>query len=193
MTTKEIFKCILAGVFISIAGMVYLRVGGMAGAVLFAFGLLAVVSWQLWLFAGRSYMVWRKGHLLLAGCLFFNLVGCLLTALAVWNPEIGSTAEGIIATRLGQGALKCGLLSIGCGIIMTTAVTRAKEQGNWWPLLFGVPVFIMCGFPHCIADAFYLFTCRPSFLMENLPAILAFYPSIVLGNYLGCNAYRLAG
>ena len=44
MKNREfILMSIFAGVLIGVAGLVYLRVGGLAGAVLFAFGLLCVV------------------------------------------------------------------------------------------------------------------------------------------------------
>ena len=44
----DIFKsAIFAGICISVGGIVNLTVGGIAGAVLFAFGLLTVVSYSL--------------------------------------------------------------------------------------------------------------------------------------------------
>lgn len=188
---REIFKSIIAGICIGIAGTVYLRIGGLAGAVLFAFGLIAVVSWSLWLFTGLAYKVWKQGHIQLIVILLLNLIGCLLVASVVHSPDLTINAENIISQRLSQGAIQCGLLSIGCGFIMTTAVTRVIKYDNWWPLLFGVPVFILCGFPHCIADAFYLECCSLDYLQQRIQSILAFYGAIVLGNYLGCNLYRL--
>lgn len=188
---QEVFKSILAGICIGIAGTAYLKVGGLAGAVLFAFGLIAVVSLSLWLFTGMAYKVWRQGHIQLIVILILNLAGCLAVASVVSTSDLTQIAEAIISQRLMQGALQCGLLAIGCGFIMTTAVTRIKKYDNWWPLLFGVPVFIMCGFPHCVADAFYLECCSLNYLQQNLQSILAFYGAIVLGNYLGCNLYRL--
>ena len=49
----EIFRLgILAGFTIGIAGFGYLAMGGLAGAVLFAFGLATVVNYQLKLYTG---------------------------------------------------------------------------------------------------------------------------------------------
>ena len=188
---NEVFKSILAGISIGIAGYVNLNVGGgVLGAVLFAFGLLAVVSQGFMLYTGMAHKIWKSGHHRLLGILALNFLGCLLVALAVSKGTVTESAEAIIASRLGSGALRCGILSIGCGFIMTTAV-RGAYQGNWWPLLFGVPVFILCGFPHCVADAFYMCSCSATFLLENAAGLLIFYPSIVVGNYIGCNLYRL--
>lgn len=192
MNINDIFKAVLAGVAIGIAGFVNLNVGGgILGAVLFAFGLLAVVSQGFWLFTGMAHKVWRDGHNRLLTVLFFNFIGCMLVAAVVSAGPITECAEAIIQARIAKGPLRCGVLAIGCGFIMTTAV-RGAYKGNWWPLLFGVPVFIMCGFPHCVADAFYLSSCSPTFLLENWLEVLIFYIAIVPGNYIGCNLYRFA-
>ena len=47
-------SAIIAGICISIGCVVNLRVGGVAGAVLFAFGLLAVVHYKLKLYTGTA-------------------------------------------------------------------------------------------------------------------------------------------
>jgi formate/nitrite transporter FocA (FNT family) len=76
---------------------------------------------------------------------------------------------------------------------MTTAVNFAKQGETikqWLPLLLGVPLFILCGFPHCIADAFYYLTCPFELLLQNKGIILLNYLCIVLGNFIGCNLYR---
>ena len=70
---------------------------------------------------------------------------------------------------------------------MTTAVEFARK-GKMLPLLLGVPVFILCGFAHCIADAFYFLTAPYEQLLE--PMVLIVYASEVLGNFVGCNLYR---
>lgn len=53
------------------------------------------------------------------------------------------------------------------------------------------PAFIICGFPHCVADSFYYVSCSREFVEANDLSLLAAYLPTVLGNYLGCNAYRL--
>ena len=51
----DIFRsAIFAGICISVGGIVNLTVGGIAGAVLFAFGLLTVVSYSLKLYTGTA-------------------------------------------------------------------------------------------------------------------------------------------
>ena len=181
----------LAGVCIGIAGYGYLAEKSIVGAVLFAFGLLTVVHYALRLYTGTAGFIKRGevGRLLLI--LFGNIIGCLAVALMLrCSPmPLQDTAQGILEGRLAVGPLRGGVLAIGCGFIMTTAVTFAR-QGKMLPLLFGVPLFIMCGFPHCVADAFYYLCVPVDFLMANLADILMFYVSIVIGNFVGCNLYR---
>ena len=183
---------IFAGICIGIAGFGYLAEKSIIGAVLFAFGLLTVVHYGLRLYTGTAGFI-QKGEV---GKLFFilfgNIIGCLLVGLmARCSPmPLQETAQKILEGRLLMGPLKGFVLAIGCGMIMTTAVTFARKQQNL-PLLFGVPLFIMCGFPHCVADAFY-YLCVPFlFLGDNLVDVLTFYVSIVAGNFIGCNLYRI--
>lgn len=189
---KTIKSSLLAGICIGIAGFGYLAAGGYFGAVLFCCGLIAVVSYKLKLYTGTAGFI-AKGEVgFLATVLLGNILGCLCVALlARLSPmPLQESAEKILAGRLTIGPLRAGLLAIGCGFLMTTAVTFARRK-EWLPLLFCVPMFIVCGFPHCIADAFYYLTCSLAFWGEHLWSILIVYISIVIGNFVGCNLFRL--
>lgn len=182
----------LAGICIGIAGYGYLAEKGIIGAVLFAFGLLTVVHYGLRLYTGTAGFI-QKGEVgRLLGILGGNILGCLAVALMVrCSPlPLQDTAQQILAGRLAVGPVRGGILAIGCGFIMTTAVTFAR-QARHLPLLFGVPLFIMCGFPHCVADAFYYLCVPLDYLSAHLLDVLAFYLAIVLGNFVGCNLFRL--
>ncbi|MBP5724538.1 MAG: formate/nitrite transporter family protein [Bacteroidales bacterium] len=192
MSVVQIIKSsILAGICIGIAGFGYLAEKSIIGAVLFAFGLLTVVHYKLKLYTGTAGFI-VKGEV---GTLFLillgNLVGCFIVSLiARCSPmPLQETAQKLLEGRLATGPLKGGILAVGCGFIMTTAVTFARKDKNL-PLLFGVPLFIMCGFPHCVADAFYYMAVPVPFLAEHWLEVLVFYVSIVAGNFVGCNLYR---
>lgn len=191
MTMQTFRSSFLAGICIGIAGFGYLAEKSIIGAVLFAFGLLTVVHYALRLYTGTAGFI-QKGEV---GKLFFilfgNIIGCLAVALMVrCSPmPLQETAQKILEGRLATGPIYGGILAIGCGFIMTTAVTFARKGQNL-PLLFGVPLFIMCGFPHCVADAFYYLCVPVDFWAEHALDILIFYVSIVAGNFVGCNLYR---
>ncbi len=189
--TKMLKSSLLAGVCIGIAGFGYLAEKSIIGAVLFAFGLLTVVHYGLKLYTGTAGFI-KKGEV---GNLFIillmNIVGCFAVAMMVrCSPmPLQDTAQKILEGRLAMGPLHGGVLAIGCGFIMTTAVTFARKGQNL-PLLFGVPLFITCGFPHCVADVFYYLCVPVDYVMENIADVLIFYVSIVAGNFVGCNLYR---
>lgn len=202
MEKLNTFKsAIISGICIGIAGWGYLATMNIIGAVLFSFGLLAVVNYKLALYTGTAGFVKfynEKRQLSVAssaGYLLFvllgNVVGCLLVALlARLSPlEPCSAAQTILEGRLATGYWKCGALAIGCGFIMTTIVTFAR-QGKPLPMLFGIPLFIVCGFPHCVADAFYYLAVPLDYMTEHWTEVAILYPCLVLGNFIGCNLYR---
>lgn len=190
---KTFRSAVLAGICIGIAGFGYLALGGIAGAVVFSFGLLAVVNYKLKLYTGTAGFIQSPSELgSLALILLGNIVGCLLVALLsrCSAMPMQETAQKLLEGRLALGAVKCGLLAIGCGFIMTTVVTFAR-QDKFIPLLFGVPMFIFCGFPHSIADIFYYLAVPFAWTGEHFLAVLLLYLCIVIGNFIGCNLYRL--
>ncbi len=178
----------MAGIAISLGCIVNLRVGDIAGAVLFTFGLLTVVHYKLKLFTGTAGFVtsWkdmRELVLILAG----NIVGCALVGslVNVALPALADNASRIVEARLALNVWQVTILAAGCGFIMTTAVEFGR-RGKFLPLLFGVPVFILSGFLHSIADAcYYVVAWSPSW------ALTWCYLWVVIGNFIGCNAYRL--
>ena len=183
-------SAVVAGISVGIAGFGNLAIGGIIGPIVFAFGLSTVVCYKLKLYTGTAGFIESprelgKLLLILAG----NIVGCLLVGLlARLSPlPIQEGAQKILEARLATGILRCGVLSIGCGFIMTAAV-RFARQGQWLPLLFGVPLFIFCGFPHSIADAFYYLASPFSCYSWS---VLGLYLALVVGNFIGCNLTRL--
>lgn len=196
---KLLRSSIFAGIAIGTAGFGFLAsgvqteaYGSLVGAVLFSFGLLTVVGYKLKLYTGTAGFILKNE----AGSLFLillgNIIGCFLVSmLARITPlAVQDAARNILELRLRTGALRCGLLGIGCGFIMTTAVQFARQK-QYLPLLFGVPLFIVCGFTHCVADAFYYLCVPVAFWKANALHILAVYACIVLGNLIGCNLYRI--
>lgn len=187
---KTFRSAVVAGICIGIAGFGNLAIGGIAGPVVFAFGLSSVVLYKLKLFTGTAGFIQSPSELkdlmvILAG----NILGCLIVGLlARVSPlPIQESAAKILSGRLSAGIFQSGLLAVGCGFIMTTAV-RFARQNQWLPLVFGVPLFIFAGFPHSIADAFYYLAAPFSSYSWS---VLGLYLAIVAGNFLGCNLTRL--
>lgn len=187
---------VFAGILIAIAGYGFLA-GQAVGMFLFILGLAAVVSYKLKLFTGTvGFIKWGEIPNLVI-ILLGNVLGCWLVSLiAKVDTVLGiqTAAQTVLQSRLQLGWLACGIKAIGCGVLMSAAVEfsrRGVDFGYWVPLLFAVPLFIHCGFPHCVADAFYFLTCPNSVLMDSGWDLLSVYGSIVVGNSIGCNIYRL--
>lgn len=188
---------IFAGIFIGTAGFGFLaassqnQYGALIGALLFTLGLLSIVGYKLKLFTGTAGFIRKKEITTLLLILLGNIFGCfllgILTRCSPMSNNLQTFALNIMNTRIQTGAVGCGLLAVGCGLLMTTAVTFAR-QNNYLPLIFGVPLFIVCGFPHCVADAFYYLTVP---FEKWTVELIGIYSSTVLGNAIGCNLYRI--
>lgn len=180
MVTETLKRSILAGVYISLAGMAFLKVGGILGAILFGFGLLGVIQTGSLLYTGRIFFernLWTLGLVFLG-----NVLGCYLVSLLTPEP-LHDAANEIIATRINDTPLMILGKASFCGLIMTTAVLGARER-NYWPLLLGVPFFVLSGFYHSVADCYYfMLTLNRGFLLP--------WALIIVGNYIGGKLYFL--
>ena len=183
---------------IGCGGFVYSMVGGVAGAVLFAFGLFGVLygKWALYTgyagsFAWREAKDWGRLFYILAG----NWVGVMVVALiasvsseAVAEKFMGVIA-GIVADRESSPWWQIFVRAIGTGFIMEIAVRYGREN-KWATVALGVPTFILCGLPHCVADIFYY---GVDWLVADGSAVGYIVPwlAAVGGNLVGCNIPRV--
>lgn len=191
MTKQFTLMAIFAGLLIGTGGLVYLRVGGIAGAVLFAFGLLCVVMCGAQLYTGKSGFLPIKEMWKLLPMILLNAVGCAFAAWIAYyvsNETVLTNLDSILNARNNASWHGLLLTSIGTGMIMTLAVYGARQK-HYLPLLFGVPVFILCGLPHCVADAFYY--AAALFLGKFEPVFLWAWLWAIIGNFIGCNVPRL--
>lgn len=185
-----------AGILIAIAGWGFLA-NPVLGMFLFCVGLIAVVKYRAKLYTGTAgFLTSWKELLPLLLILLGNIIGCLaVAAVSLFSPlALPEAATKVITARLETGWLGTGLLAVGCGLLMSLAVDfarRNRDFSDWLPLLFAVPAFILCGFPHCVADAFYCCVYLLNATDISWGPVIAYYVSIVLGNFVGCNLYRL--
>lgn len=196
---KILRSSIFAGIAIGAAGSGFLAsgiqseiYGPLVGAVLFSFGLMTVLGYRLKLYTGTAGFIEKNELGELFFVLFGNIIGCCCMALLTrMSPmDFQAQAQTILELRLRTGALRCGLLGVGCGFIMTTCVQFAHQK-QYLHLMLGVPLFIVCGFTHCVADAFFYLCVPAAFLKANFCSIIVVYLSIVIGNLIGCNLYRI--
>lgn len=151
--SELLLKSAAASLMIGLGDYVLLKLGNPLGPFLFAFGLLGVCVMGANLFTGKcGFLIEDKIkplHLLLI--LFGNLVAGYLFGLmfSVCDADIVTAAQAKVASWDFSWAFF--IKSILCGVIMYLAVAIYRK-GSKLGILFGIPLFILCGFQHCIAN-----------------------------------------
>ena len=182
-------ESLLSGILIGLGSAGYLALGGILGSVIFAFGLIGVVIFGIPLYTGKAGVLKIDESWTLVRIWFWNVIGCILVGLLIkcaGSDTSITNAITIVDGRFEAGWLKSMLRSIGCGLIIDLSVYQFRKSGSLIPILFGVPLFILCGFYHSIADVVYL-----TVSWRWSPEIYWYYPTIFLGNYVGCNIRRI--
>ncbi len=178
---------ILAGIMIAIGGTVLLSVsGGFLGACLFSIALLVICYRGYSLFTGKvGFMAFshkKSDFVLLLSGLLGNVLGTLVCGLAV-NYSLNNRAgfaKTMCEAKLNDALLPVFIKAIFCGILMYLAVAIFKENKSPIAIFFCVPVFILSGFEHSIADMFYFFAAK-IFSLD----MLVFLIIVILGNTVG--------
>ena len=179
MKEKKILinKSITASLLISLGNYALLKLGTPIGPVIFALGLLGVCYMELNLFTGKcGFLFQDKIKIIdLLIILITNLIAGYLFGLAfsITDPEVLKNA--ITKVKTWDISWSFFIKSILCGIIMYIAVFMYKK-GTPLGIIYGIPLFIFCGFQHCIAN------------IITLGAARTFSTTIficILGNFIG--------
>lgn len=170
-------KSITATFLISLGNYALLKIGNPIGPIIFAFGLLSVCYMRQNLFTGKCGFLFEDKIkitdlliILVVNLLFGYLFGLLYSSL---DQELVTSAIQKVNTF--DCSFSFLIKSILCGTIMYIAIYMYKK-GTPLGILFGIPLFIFCGFQHCIANIITLGVAR-SF---HFSIILC-----VLGNFIG--------
>lgn len=165
---KIFVDAILAGLFISIGGTVFLSLENkVLGSLFFAVGLFAICTMKFNLYTGKVCYVFdnKPSYLIdLAIIWIGNFVGTFITGnilkLTRIYPALQEKAQSIVKIKLMDEPISVFILAIFCDILIYLAVEGYKnnphELGKYLSILFGVTVFILCGFEHCVANMFYI-------------------------------------
>ena len=151
--TELLSKSAAAALLIGLGDYVLLKLGNPLGPFLFSFGLLGVCVMGANLFTGKCGFLFEDKikPLNLALILAGNLVAGYLFGLmfSVCDSTIVTAAQEKVASWDFSWAFF--IKSILCGVIMYLAVAIYRK-GSKLGILLGVPLFIFCGFQHCIAN-----------------------------------------
>ena len=185
---KRTVSGISAGILIAIGGCVYLACANKyVGAVLFSVALLCICYKGYGLFTGKvGFMPERydrEAWEVLLAALLGNAIGTFVCGYAVRGgmSSLGDAAEILCQAKLDSQSFPQTLLrAVLCGVLMYLAVSIFRDQKTPMGILFCIPVFILSGFEHSIADCFY-------FAASGIVSWRAcgFLWTVILGNSLG--------
>lgn len=169
-------KSILAGIAIAIGAYINLKIGGIAGAILFSVGLFLVCNFKLNLYTGKvGYTGIRKNLLILLG----NAIGSLFLYFYPTEKAIET-----IQNKLNTPLYISFLNAIICGILIYAAVEAFKQKKDYM-ILVCVPAFILFGAEHCVADMCYAASAHICSWQ-----LILFLIIIILGNSIGSLLFR---
>lgn len=168
--------CILLGCIVNVQ---CIKAGNtVAGAVLFALGLITVCTYGLDLYTGKiGYVRSNKNYIGMLKMLVVNLAAGYILGYAARDVVAIDIVKGITDAKLEQNIIKTIIASYFCGTVMFLAVDMYKKD-NILGILFGIPAFILSGFEHCVANAIY-------FGMAGNIACLTYLAINVVGNTAG--------
>lgn len=185
---KQTVSGVMAGLLIAIGGGVYLAADNrIVGAVFFSVALLCICYQGYSLFTGKVGYLWdahKKDDL---SVLFLGLLGNTLATvlcgrlLAYAVPKMELAAALLCRSKLAeQNFLQTLIRAFFCGILVYLAVVLFRDKKTVLGILLGIPVFILSGFEHSIADIFY-------FAASGIVSLEAFgfLATVLLGNALG--------
>ena len=184
---KAICNSIAAGIFIGIGGSVFLAIENkIVGAVFFTVALLCICQLELLLYTGKiGFLAFDHSKpeiITTAVCLAGNCIGTGLAGAAIryCRPQVIDRAVTMMEDKLAMPLGRTFFTALFCGILMYAAVRIYREKQSLSGILFCVPVFILAGFEHSIADMFYAWTA----LVGGGRTVL-FLAVVVLGNTVG--------
>lgn len=159
---KTVTGSIAAGILIAIGGSVYLACqNSYVGAALFSVALLCICYLGYYLYTGKIGYLAAEPSKKTAAHLTVGLSVNLATTYALgWVirfalPALGEKAQTVCTAKLEQDFIMTAVRAVFCGILMYVAVEIFRTKKTPLGILFCIPVFIVSGFEHSIADMFY--------------------------------------
>ncbi len=146
-------KSIGAALLIALGNFGLLKLGSPIGPVIFAFGLLGVCYMRQNLFTGKcGFLIEDKIKIIdLLIILIVNLIAGYLFGLLFSIADTSIIDAAIKKVSTWDLSIAFFIKSFLCGVIMYIAVYMYKK-GTPLGIIFGIPLFIFCGFQHCIAN-----------------------------------------
>lgn len=153
---------LIAGLLIALGGGVYLMCENkIFGAIFFGVALLCICIKGYNLFTGKICYIPESHTKDDVSRLLLGLLGNFIAAVffgylvAYAVPQMGTAAYTACTAKLAQGAWQTLIRGIMCGVLIYFAVDIYAKNKTPIGIIYCIPVFILSGFEHSIADMFY--------------------------------------
>ena len=187
-------NAVLSGIMISVGGTVYLLCENkIIGSFLFSFGLFTIVQRGFALYTGKVGYIPENSPVYIIEVivtLIGNAAGTAFAAIMLrqtkFSQALREKADICMTAKTGDTIVSQLILGAFCGMLMYLAVDNAKEctkRNADLSLVFGISIpvmiFIICGFNHSIADAFYMF------MAGTFSQDMSYILTVAAGNAIG--------
>lgn len=176
-----------SGLMVSIGCAVYLACDNKyIGAALFCIALITICYQGYSLYTGKiGFMAYSHNKedfsVLLLG-LAGNIIGIVLASemCGYALPKLSENAKIICEAKLAMTIPEAFIRAFFCGVLMFVAVSVFQKSNNVIGIVFAIPVFILSGYEHSIADVGYF-----AFANSDLLKSAIFVIIVILGNSAG--------
>lgn len=188
------YKSIVASLLITIVAYCNLLCENRyIGAFMFSFGLIVICKYNLNLFTGQAGYITIKqipNYLItIITNLFYTM---FFSVLLSFNENACLKAREIWATKSNLGVDSLIFSSFFCGVLIYIGVDYYKKHSSIVGLLFAIPIFVLCGFDHAVADTVYFTLAFSKYYVGDLfPTDLIRFLIIILFNIAGSKATKI--
>lgn len=188
---KKVIYSLMAGIAIAMGATIYVLCSNkIVGAFMFSIGILLVMEFKMLLFTG--YVPTQRenqklsDYLINSTLIFFgNLFGASLVAgllsLTRLKDTIYKSTLAICEVKLADAWYSTFILSMFCGFIIAGIVKASNLKKSVIYVAMMIATFILCGFDHVVANAFYFAASAKLFTWGGLLFMLI----CMLGNFAG--------
>lgn len=188
------YKSIVASLLITIVAYCNLLCENRyIGAFMFSFGLIVICKYNLNLFTGQAGYITIKqipNYLItIITNLFYTM---FFSVLLSFNENACLKAREIWATKSNLGVDSLIFSSFFCGVLIYIGVDYYKKHSSIVGLLFAIPIFVLCGFDHAVADTVYFTLAFSKYYVGDLfTTDLIRFLIIILFNIAGSKATKI--
>ena len=188
------YKSIVASLLITIVAYCnFLCENRYIGAFMFSFGLIVICKYNLNLFTGQAGYITIKqipNYLItIITNLFYTM---FFSVLLSFNENACLKAREIWTTKSNLGVDSLIFSSFFCGVLIYIGVDYYKKHSSIVGLLFAIPIFVLCGFDHAVADtAYFTLAFSKYYVVDLFPTDLIRFLIIILFNIAGSKATKI--